>query len=358
MDLPPNLSEWKGYFKWRDPRTGKSFGLGRDRERAIDEALEANAVLTPKASLKDRISHAPTGRALSDFLPTYRAKMTTGKLAAKTIEGRKSHLRAIEREMGDVAIGAAPEAVAEITRRCAVFLEGYAKAGKDRMAKAVRATLVDLFAGMAAAGWLPAVNPAAVLKLQAPKVRRARLTLADFLKIHEAAGELDPWVQRSMELALVTLQRREDVALMAFRSVQDGRLAVAQKKTGARLRIPLDVRLAAVGWSLEEIVARCRDDVVSPRLVHHTRHHGQAKPGKPVNPQTITTAFAWCREKAGIRTEPGKTPPTFHELRSLGIRLYQQQGYDPQALAGHKEASTTAVYLDDRGAEWIDVRSA
>lgn len=98
--------------------------------------------------------------------------------------------------------------------------------------------------------------------------------------------------------------------------------------------------------------------VVSRYLVHHGKSMGQAKAGEPVHPQTITAAFREARDLAGVKVEEGKTPPTYHELRSLGIRLYKQQSYDPQALAGHKDAATTAVYTDGRGAEWVDVAAA
>jgi len=222
------------------------------------------------------------------------------------------------------------------------------------MAQSLRTTLVELFGEIAAAGWV-AVNPIEVIRLEAPTVRRARLTIDDFLKMYRAAADLDPWVQRSMELGLVTLQRREDVARMRFRDEESGRLRVEQGKTDTRLRIPFTLRLHALDWSLEEIIRRCRDPVLSRHLVHHTRHQGRASPGDSVHPQTITAAFREARALAGIPIEPGRTPPTYHELRSLGIRLYQQQGYNPQALAGHKDAATTAVHTDSRGAEWIDV---
>lgn len=42
-------------------------------------------------------------------------------------------------------------------------------------------------------------------------------------------------------------------------------------------------------------------------------------------------------------------PPTFHELRSLSIRLYHDQGIDAQALAGHNSEDMTSVYRDVRG---------
>jgi enterobacteria phage integrase len=76
-----------------------------------------------------------------------------------------------------------------------------------------------------------------------------------------------------------------------------------------------------------------------------------------VHPQTIAGAFHDAVKRAGIKVEDGKTPPTFHELRSLGIRLYKAEGYNPKELAGHKDEATTALYADSRGAEWIDVRA-
>lgn len=51
----------------------------------------------------------------------------------------------------------------------------------------------------------------------------------------------------------------------------------------------------------------------------------------------------------------GKTPPTFHEIRSLASRLYNKQGIDDQALLGHKSGTMTAAYRDVRGAEWVEV---
>lgn len=63
---------------------------------------------------------------------------------------------------------------------------------------------------------------------------------------------------------------------------------------------------------------------------------------------------------AGVKGDEGKTPPSFHEIRSLAIRLYSKKyGKDfAQAIAGHKDASTTEDYEDVRGSEWAQVKAS
>lgn len=350
---PKHLYESRGYYTWRHPVTGKGYGLGRDLAYAIEQANEANGKLA--GTLRERLT-APE-RTLGQFLPVYREHIKTLGLAVRTTYGVKSALKSIEHHLSDLSIGTRYEDAPPIAGRCFEFLKTvYVDNDKLRMAKAVRSTLIDLFACMISRGWL-AINPVRDLKLPAPQVTRQRLTLETFWAIYNAAN--DEWLKRGMELGLVTLQRLDDVANMAYRDVQAGHLLVEQHKTDVRLRIPTPLRLKAVDWSIAEAIGRSRDrHVVSPFMIHHTTHQGRAKPGMRVNPQTLSKAFTAARIASGIAIEEGRTPPTFHELRSLGIRLYEQQGYNPQSLAGHKQASTTALYRDDRGAEWIDVAAS
>lgn len=349
-DLPPHLYERRGYYCWRDPRTGEELGIGRDREKAIEAAKKANAHV--ERSILDRL--AEPRRTLGEFLPIYREHMATLKLARRTIYSRRSHLKAIEQALKAVAIGTRYEDAPAITEACADFLHGIAKAGKRRTAKATRSTLSDVFACMIGKGWLT-VNPVRDIKLPAPEVHRQRLTLSDYMEIYSVAAGVAPWLPRAMELAVLTVQRVEEVANMTFRAIEEDRLRVVQRKTGARLRIPVAMRLRPLGLSLKDAIGRCRDLTLAKHLVHHVEHHGRAKPGARVHPQTISNAFTAARKRAGITIQAGRTPPTFHELRSLGIRLYEAEGYDPQDLAGHKDGATTALYRDDRGAEWVDV---
>ncbi len=50
-----------------------------------------------------------------------------------------------------------------------------------------------------------------------------------------------------------------------------------------------------------------------------------------------------------------KEKPTFHETRSLGARLYERMGEDPQKPLCHSDKKMTDVYLESDEIEWIDV---
>lgn len=65
---------------------------------------------------------------------------------------------------------------------------------------------------------------------------------------------------------------------------------------------------------------------------------------------TVSRRFAEARNRSCIEWQ--KNPPTYHELRSVSQRLYREQGVDTQTLLGHRNAKTTDVYNDPRGAEW------
>lgn len=348
--LPPNLRERNGYYSWCDPRTQKELGIGRDKHEAIKQAREANAWIEGQSKgLVERLSERKT---IAQFIPIYRETLKSRGLSKNTLYHRNWQLSAIEKNLGSVSIGPRQEDAVIITKAAADWLVTYEKANKLRSAKSLRSTLIDLFADAGAKG-LVAVNPINVIALKPASVKRERLTLDAFMAIYQKAPE--GWEKRSMELALISIQRREDIANMTFRASKDRHLQVVQQKTGARLKIPLSLRLNALNMTLGDVVSKCRQDgIFSQYLLHHRLCQGQAETGNRVHPQTIGRNFRDCRGKAEIVASAGKTPPTFHEIRSLGIRLYKAQGYDPQTLAGHKEAETTDGYADARGL-WVDV---
>jgi integrase len=348
---PDHLHERDGYFSWRNPLTGKEHGLGRHRARAFAEAIEANLLIAgqrERPRLVDRLTGA-SEHALGAWLDRYEEIVAARAIAANTKKSTRSLIARARRDL-DVRLPIAAVTPLLVTDACRA-LEAE---GKARLAQAFRSMLKDCFREAIVAGWLNE-NPVRATRLAHVKVKRARLTLEVFQAL--LATDVAPWLRVAMELAVVTAQRREDVAGAAFADFRDGGWWLAQRKTGTRLVLPLELRLEALGLDLAGVLAGARrTGVVSRHLVHHTRPFGNAPVGARVHVDTISRTFSAA--VAGLGLDWGdRTPPTFHEIRSLSERLYSLQGdVSTQALLGHRDPRMTAVYADVRGAEWVRVR--
>src|SRR5690606_28435504 len=136
------------------------------------------------------------------------------------------------------------------------------------MSRAMRSLLRDMFAEAIAAGWVDS-SPVEVTRAARVKVKRARLTLELWQAIY--AESRQPWLKRSMELALLTGQRRNDIAAMLLRDVVHGHLQIVQAKTGQRLRISTSGRLDASGLDPATVSRRCRHSPPCRHLVNHSR---------------------------------------------------------------------------------------
>ena len=101
------------------------------------------------------------------------------------------------------------------------------------------------------------------------------------------------------------------------------------------------------------MINKCRDRVLSKHLVHNSTVIGGSALGSPVAEGSLTQRFAEARDCAKIKIEKGKTPPTFHEQRSLSERLYKAQGINTQELLGHSSAKMTELYHDERKEKWV-----
>jgi enterobacteria phage integrase len=112
------------------------------------------------------------------------------------------------------------------------------------------------------------------------------------------------------------------------------------------------------------VIDRCRDDMLSPYLIHRKpdRQNNQnykAKEKKHYSQITVgylTKTFASIRDKLDcFKNTPLEERPTFHEIRALGIKLYEDQGIDAQALAGHKSRVMTDKYKKGHEITWTEV---
>lgn len=347
-----------GYFYWRNPITKEDHGLGRDQAKAFSEARAANLAIAQvrgETSLAQKILE-PEGKTLDAWATEYEVIYeTTRTTSAASIKTMKAGVRAV-RTASFIESHLRKITTAQIS----MFIEAAVESRGANMAALIRRTLADMFREAETKGLIETgKNPVTVTRKPKFDVERSRLTLDHFKRIYAEAEAADPWVARSMEFAVVTAQRREDIAKMKFANVRDGFLFVTQTKTGAKLRIPLSLHLDALGLSVEDIIKRCRDSVISKSMLHHVRHMVKVRPGHAVDADSITRGFMLARDRVEIVWEEGRTPATFHEIRSLAARLYTEQyGAEfAQALLGHKSAKMTEMYRDARGAEWIEIRA-
>jgi hypothetical protein len=77
-----------------------------------------------------------------------------------------------------------------------------------------------------------------------------------------------------------------------------------------------------------------------------------------VNRKFLSRKFSFFRDLAGVKrfVSPGQRP-TFHEIRSLSIHLYDKQGYNPQIRAAHTDARSTEIYKSGH-TKWVQVPAA
>ncbi len=350
-DWPRGLYEPRpGYYTWRHP-DGRTFTLGAiPFAHARHQAIQANAYLMTQApSLIDKLTGAANTLAeLLDKMPA--------ATKPNTVKTQRSQDKAIREALGKVAC------MSLSTKHCAEFIEGI-REEHPRQAQALRSRLIAVCRRGQELGWMEH-NPAEATSNPAVLVKRGRLTLESFQAIHAVAGQVSEWLPLAMMLAVVTGQDRSTLCAMQWRDITtdngERSLIVQRSKTAdtnAPVAIPLRLRLDALKVSLEELLQR--PALMTRHVIHHQRPYGNAPIGAPVFPDRVSKAFTEARTLAGIPdTLPdGKLAPTFHELRSLSRRLYDAQGnVDTQALLGHADPKTGAIYADPRGAEPVRVK--
>jgi integrase len=349
--FPPNLYQNPaGYFYYKHPRTKKQKGLGKDRAKAFQEARAANAVLATMAPtpLADWVA-GKSDHTLASWLPVYKEVW----LEDSDPPPAKATLRSCTMYVKRLAD--APFAWMRLRDITAQHISDYLDTVKAESgaatANCLRARMSDVFRRAETKGLIEVgKSPVAATRAPRPTVKRERLSLEQFRAIHAHAPV---WLQRAMYLALTTAQRRDDIAKMMFADWRDGNLHVEQGKGRGAVKLRLDgrIRLTKVGVSIADAVQACRDLIVSQYLVHHVEHNGTAKPGHRVTSNGLSNAFQAAREAAGIEAQDGRTPPSFHEIRSLAERLYKDEfgAAFAQAMLGHKNASMTEKYDDPRG---------
>lgn len=336
--LPANLYATKRngntYYRYKHPQTKKEHGMGSDRKMAIDAARNLNDKYLYRDSVDLVAKVEGGGKPFSEWLPKYRLILDERDLSTETRRQTKWLINKLESEFGRLPVDKIT------TRLIAEFLDRH----PPRMSNRYRSALLDIFNQLAAGG-LVEVNPVNRTLPRRNKVKRKRIDIEQYRVIHSHA---EPHIQRAMDLGLVTCQRRDDLTAMKFSDIQDGWLYVTQHKTKRRIRIKVEGEIA-------DVIKQCRDNVLSPWILHHTRTWTTCKAGDALHKDRISKGFAKARDACGLFKDwPKEELPTFHEIRSLGARLLEERGVNSAAFLGHKDRKMTIMYTDDRGLGWLD----
>lgn len=341
-DLPPNLYvRNNGYYSFKDPRTGKEYGLGRDKRYAVTQAIEANLEiyqeLAQPVTLLDRMNNVKKF-TLNDWLVTYEKDLDRRKLAAKTMESYSRFLKTIKEGMGQFAIEDID------TKALADFLAPWRDDGKATMHNRIRNFLKDVFATAIAHGVIK-TNPIEYIKTEKVSVARSRLSLDEFKSICANTPSLYPWAKACFELALLTGQRIGDIQAMKWSDIRDGKIYVVQQKTGSRVAIDTAHGLNAIDKTIKQVLEELKT------FKDESDHVIPVSGGR----DKLSRAFLKSRASSKIKWEG--TPPSFHEIRSLSARLYKEENDSEfsQRLLGHKNSTMTDRYIDTRDNAFIEV---
>lgn len=303
------------------------------------------------AAVAGPVEQPATQRTLAAWLDVHEAALMHRGYKPQTLKNRRSNLAHVRRLLGARPIAdVRPHEVASALRQF--------PPARTATAARVLGELRDVYAEAIANGWCDH-NPAAPVRPPKHRVMRARLTLETWRAMRTLAqASPQRWVESMLPLALITGQRRADLAAMRFDHIVDGCLRVEQQKQagkgyGARVAIPLDLRLQAIGMTVGDVVEHCRASAKpGPHLL---RKAG----GGAIEQSSLSARFhEHVRAVLGDAAHAQHQWPSLHEVRSLSARTYVSQGLTSatvQTLLGHKHADMTAVYVDDRGlsrAEW------
>jgi hypothetical protein len=345
--LPPNLYLGShGHYKYRRPDTGKYYSLGTDRNEAVSAAKQLNSMLM---SGRDLVEKVIGGSCLfSNFIDQFESKvMPERNLAIQTINEYKRKFIYIIKDLGKKPVDEI--SVLDI----AEFLKQFPPVLSNRYR-----SLLSLIFKYAVAHGVCNDNPANKTISRKIYKKRKRLTIEGYAAVYEKA---DQWLKNAMEIGLHTLQRCEDIINLKFTDIKDGYLYVIQQKTkkhGDKAYIRAKIEI-----SLQKIIDRCKDSMLSPYLIHRrpdrlSKQNAKAKSKKhytQVTAEYLSKAFSAIRDQLGMfsKMDPDERP-TFHEIRALGIKLYKEAGKDPQKLAGHFNSKMTEKYLEGHGINWTD----
>lgn len=344
------------YYHYIFPN-GTSKSLGQDREEAKHLAAILNAKFADVKTqelLTGLIGAAvanpknpPINQVLDDFNEEVLKKQV---LSERSFDEKRIKLDAYKREWGQKTVQTFE--VFDLSE----FLKGLSYHAYVKHRK----LLIDLFQFCTHKGYREdnpalATLPPPMIDQKGKKRKRKRHTWKGYQKIYGIAPD---YLQRAMDVALRSLQRRSDLTgihIPSHLDLKKNTIRILQDKS-RNWEKPVYIEIE-MGEELREAVRRCvKSDVPCPYLLHYrpkriTKQIRESKlhPFAMTN-NFLTKEFAKYRDLSGAYDHlPKEERPTFHSLRAFGIYLYKKAGYPDEyinALDGHADNRMLERYLE------------
>ncbi len=358
---PPGLYERRKngrvFYVYKGIAAAREVYLGTD----LNAAKRAVAIVTAKHEL-DPVQRViarieQPSRSVAEHCDWYDQHIVSekrtrrgGPLSVNTLYEIRRRLRVIRERWGS-------RSITGIDRRTAAeLLASFSPTASNQY----RALLRDLFDSARAEG-LREDNPVEGTRKRIVVVQRTRLPIEDFHAIRETAA---PWMQRAMDLALYSLQRREDlVVLHEDEHWKDGRLFVRQQKVEGKghglLRIKPGPQLLGAILACLNSDERADCLYLLHRIPTKRRHSVGRTHFRQLSLEMLTKEFQRLREALKLYPDlPALARPSWHEIRSTGADEYRKAGWPEErirALLGHAGIEMTREYLGRRAEQWADV---
>jgi integrase len=279
--------------------------------RWIRLASELSAALREYARLAVR----PVG-AMSSFIDDMLPRILRGRAA--TTQHQYKHCAELIRDMMREL---SPE---DVTQRDVRALQ---RELADTPAIANRTlTVLSLLLAEAVHDELIGVNPVLGVKRLPMQARTRRVTVEEYRAIRRHA---DPLLRAVLALCYATGQRVGDVLAIKAADILDEGIYFEQAKTGSRV---------IVGWTSELRAAVAEARALKPNVIRAPYLFGHEQP-----------TYTMVRKRWERAIKAAKVGDIhMHDIRAMSGTDADAQGIDAQALLGHKDRRTTAIYLRDK----------
>lgn len=359
-DLPPHMSvdrkkDGTVYYFYRMP-DGKKYGLGTDREEAVETAKVLNSEINRDKALLNKVlertkAHEERIKAASPVPPVevafdlFRDHYFQKKFSDTTRKAHQQRLNNYKEAWRDI------HRINEVKH---TDVTAFLNSKPAHAYQKHQALLKEAWQYFVHQGWctdnLAEKTMAAVL----PDKVRQPIRFEELMAIREISPD---YLQRAIDLALHSLQRREDLTKLKRDDIdlQNNTFTVKQGKT-ANYKKPIFIQVD-MHPELRQAVLFCMESrftFICPYLLHampkkltqqirESKSHHMA-----MTPQWLTNEFAKYRDKSGIFDHlTPEEKPTLHEIRALGeYRVMQRYGKDyAKALAGHATEAMFEHYV-------------